>query len=71
MNAANEHGVKIVTGVKVKSVDVAKTKLELENGSTVSADLIIAADGVHVRRQASVDACSSLRRLVSYPFPYR
>ena len=29
------------------SVDVEKTTIELEGGETVSADLIIAADGVH------------------------
>ena len=35
-------------GVKVKSVNVEETALLLEDGETVHADLIVAADGVHV-----------------------
>ena len=47
MEAAVGSGVEVKTGVKVVSVDAEKTTIELEGGETVSADLIIAADGVH------------------------
>ncbi|KAL8945872.1 MAG: hypothetical protein Q9222_007647, partial [Ikaeria aurantiellina] len=43
-------------GIGIKSVDVERTKLVLEDGPVVSHDLIIAADGVHsVTRPAIVD----------------
>jgi 2-polyprenyl-6-methoxyphenol hydroxylase-like FAD-dependent oxidoreductase len=42
-------GVLLKDGVKVKAVDVAKTEIVLEDGESVHGDLIIAADGVHVR----------------------
>lgn len=42
------NGVEIHNGVKVKSVDVEKTEIELEDGTRVAADLIVAADGIHV-----------------------
>ena len=41
-------GVHIKFGVKVVSVDVRRTSLVLEDGSRIFADLILAADGVHV-----------------------
>ena len=36
------------TGVKVLDVDVDESTLSLEDERTVTADLIVAADGVHV-----------------------
>ena len=48
MQAALESGVKVNSGVKVQSVDVAKTEISLADGAAISADLIIAADGLHV-----------------------
>ena len=48
IDTAQNSGVKLRTGVKVKAVNVEKTTIELEDGETVQADLIIAADGVHV-----------------------
>ncbi|KAL8724060.1 MAG: hypothetical protein Q9181_007003 [Wetmoreana brouardii] len=47
MQVALDSGVEKKFGVKVESVDVEKTQLVLEDGSTTSADIIIAADGVH------------------------
>lgn len=47
MKIATEIGVEMRIGVKVQSVDVEHTKIKLEDGSEVSVDLIIAADGVH------------------------
>jgi salicylate hydroxylase len=47
MEVALEKGVKVKTGKKVESVDIERTEIVLEDGTTVSADLIIAADGVH------------------------
>ena len=48
MEVALDGGVKIKSGVKVESVDVAETAILLANGERVLADLIIAADGLHV-----------------------
>ena len=48
MQVALDSGVKVNSGVKVQSVNVAKTELSLADGETISADLIIAADGLHV-----------------------
>ena len=53
MKAALENGVQLVSGVKVSSVDTARTAVVLEDGTTVFTDVIIAADGVHV-------SCSNL-----------
>jgi 2-polyprenyl-6-methoxyphenol hydroxylase-like FAD-dependent oxidoreductase len=44
-----ESGVPIKTGAKVALVDTERTKLKFEDDSEVYADLIVAADGVHVR----------------------
>ena len=55
MKVALESGVKLQSGIKVNSVDVAKTSMELDDGSTVSADLIIAADGAHVRKNPNMN----------------
>ncbi|KAI4125168.1 MAG: hypothetical protein LQ338_004423 [Usnochroma carphineum] len=46
MDVAHKEGVEMKIGVKVNSVDVDKTQLLLEDGSSISADIIIAADGV-------------------------
>lgn len=48
MQAALDSGVKVNSGLKVESADVANTTILLANGSKISADLIIAADGLHV-----------------------
>lgn len=50
MKVALENGVHLKSGVKVKSVNIEKAAIVLENGEMVTADLIIAADGVHVSR---------------------
>lgn len=50
MQVALDSGVKVNSGVKVESVDVAKTEISLADGATISADLIIAADGLHVSK---------------------
>ncbi|KAL8809325.1 MAG: hypothetical protein Q9200_003509, partial [Gallowayella weberi] len=47
MHIASDIGVEMRIGVKVQSVDTDKTQITLEDGSVVSADLIVAADGVH------------------------
>ncbi len=59
-----EAGVTLKTGVKVTSVDVDKTTLTFEDGSTMSADLIIAADGVHSAIRPSIVDAS-----IHYPKP--
>jgi flavin-dependent dehydrogenase len=41
-------GVEWRAGVVVKSVDVEKTEIVLEDRDRIHGDLIIAADGVHV-----------------------
>ena len=47
MDAALETGrVELKTGAKVTDVDVDKTSVTLDSGETITADLIIAADGV-------------------------
>lgn len=57
MDAALSSGVEIKTGVKVTSVNVENTSLTLDSGETVSADLIIGADGVHSAiRPAIIDS---------------
>ena len=48
MQAALTSGVKVNAGLKVESADIANTAILLANGTKVSADLIIAADGLHV-----------------------
>ena len=49
VDAALAKGVKIKAGVKVSSAKVDETAIILEDGEEVHGDLIIAADGVHVR----------------------
>ena len=60
MKAALEGGVHLKSGVKVTSVDTAKTAIVLENGDIVSADVIIAADGVHVGGELPLFSASCL-----------
>ena len=48
LDRAEECGVRWETGVKVQGVDVDTSTISFEDGRTVTADLIIAADGVHV-----------------------
>ena len=48
MQVALDSGVKVNSGVKVESVNVAKTQILLADEAAISADLIIAADGLHV-----------------------
>lgn len=52
-----EVGVAWKTGAKVTSVDVETTTLTFEDGSTVTVDLIISADGVHVRVRPRNNSC--------------
>ncbi|KAK5178166.1 hypothetical protein LTR44_009472 [Exophiala sp. CCFEE 6388] len=47
LDRAKECGVRLETGVKVLDVDVDEGSISLENGSKATADLIVAADGVH------------------------
>ncbi|CAF9936813.1 hypothetical protein IMSHALPRED_010910 [Imshaugia aleurites] len=57
MDAALSSGVEIKTGVKITSVNVDNTSLTLDSGATVSADLIIGADGLHSAiRPAIIDS---------------
>ncbi|KAF6225109.1 hypothetical protein HO133_010305 [Letharia lupina] len=58
MDAALSSGVQIETGVKVTSVDVDNTSLTLDSGATVSADLIIGADGVHSAIRPAIIDCT-------------
>lgn len=51
MKTALDSNVGVKTGVKVDSVDTAGTAILLANGETISADIIIAADGLHVGKQ--------------------
>ncbi|KAL8828821.1 MAG: hypothetical protein Q9170_006435 [Blastenia crenularia] len=56
MDVAAKAGVEMKIGTKVESIDADKSQLVLEDGSSVSADIIIAADGVHsVVRSQIVD----------------
>ena len=48
MQVALDSGVEVKSGLKVASANVAKTAITLADGETISADLIIAADGLHV-----------------------
>lgn len=48
MQTALDSDVKVNSGLKVESADIANTALLLANGTKVFADLIIAADGLHV-----------------------
>ena len=54
MQAALDSGVKVFSGVKVESVDVAETAIVLADGEKISADIIIAADGLHVRDKTKI-----------------
>ena len=54
MQAALDSGVKVISGVKVESVDVAGTAIVLADGEKISADIIIAADGLHVRENTKI-----------------
>lgn len=56
VETAVKFGVEIKTGIKVESVDVEKTQLQLQDGTTVSADLVIGADGIKVRGQFSLSS---------------
>lgn len=51
MAVALDSGVEVFPGVmvKVESANVVSTAILLANGATISVDLIIAADGLHVR----------------------
>lgn len=51
MQTALDSNVGVKTGVKVDSVDTAGTAILLSNGETIAADLVIAADGLHVGGQ--------------------
>lgn len=51
MQTAVDSSVEVRTGVKVNSVDTAGTAIVLADGETISADIIIAADGLHVSGQ--------------------
>jgi 2-polyprenyl-6-methoxyphenol hydroxylase-like FAD-dependent oxidoreductase len=48
LDRAKECGVRLETGVKVVDVAVDQSTISLDDGRTVTADLIAAADGVHV-----------------------
>ena len=48
MQAALDGGVKVISGTKVESVDTAETAILLTDGEKIPADMIIAADGLHV-----------------------
>jgi salicylate hydroxylase len=54
MDAALKHGVKLEAGQKVVAVDVEKTAITLDDGRRISADLIIASDGVHSMLRGSI-----------------
>ena len=54
MQAALDGGVKVLSGVKVESVDVAETAIVLADGEKISADIIVAADGLHVGDNTNV-----------------
>ncbi|KAL9584758.1 MAG: hypothetical protein Q9212_001923 [Teloschistes hypoglaucus] len=57
MEVALASGVEKKFGFKIESVDVENTRLVFSDGSTVSVDVIIAADGVHsVVRPHVIDA---------------
>ena len=47
VDTAVDSGAELKTGIKVRSVDVDKTTITLDGGETVSADVILAADGIH------------------------
>lgn len=49
---ALDSGVEVFFGIKVESADVVTPAILLADGATISVNLIIAADGLHVR-----DAC--------------
>ena len=59
MQVALDSGVKVNEGVKVEAVDVAKTQISLADGDTIAADLIIAADGLHVGEVYRKTTCIS------------
>ena len=59
MQVALDGGVRVNSGVKVESVDVAKTQISLADGATISADLLIAADGLHVGKVYRKTTCTS------------
>ena len=54
MQAALDSGVKVISGVKVESVNAAATAVMLAGGEKISADTIIAADGLHVGDDTNV-----------------
>ncbi|CAF9940061.1 MAG: hypothetical protein ALECFALPRED_008417 [Alectoria fallacina] len=47
LQVALDSGVKVLSGQRVESVDTGKTTIKLADGVTASADLVIAADGLH------------------------
>jgi kynurenine 3-monooxygenase len=57
MTEAEKHGVKIVFGNSLKSVDVKKKTATFENGDSLSYDLLFGTDGTgSAARQAIIDA---------------
>lgn len=48
MQVAVDSGVKVVSGLKVESANTENTTILLADEAKDSADLIIAADGLHV-----------------------
>jgi salicylate hydroxylase len=70
-DAAIANGVKIQFGRKVVDVDVENVNIVLADGSTLKADLIIGADGIHSRVRRSIPALTKIVPRSTENFCYR
>ncbi|EXJ58578.1 hypothetical protein A1O7_06005 [Cladophialophora yegresii CBS 114405] len=70
-DAAIANGVKIRFGQKVANIDIENVKIMLADGSTVRADLIIGADGIHSRVRRSIPALTEYVPRKTENFCYR
>ena len=66
--AARALGVVVDLGIKVTHIDADQVTVHTEDGSTLVADLIIGADGIHSRTRRSIPRLKhvQLRRAVNY-----
>ena len=46
-NAAIDSGCEVIEGSKIQSIDSSRPAISLEDGSTISCDLVIGADGAY------------------------
>ncbi|OCT51560.1 6-hydroxynicotinate 3-monooxygenase [Cladophialophora carrionii] len=70
-DAAMARGVKIRFGQKLADIDIENVTIMLADGSTLRADLIIGADGIHSRVRRSIPALTKIVPRRTENFCYR